>query len=132
MGVAKHNLENLQDDNGLFLADELCRTDPLLVQKYEEKLVIEADNGPVPLMTGVQVKADADFPPVDNSGVFNIVAGENTNCSEMPSMGDTGSDTDESEEELDMAAVYSATLHVHSLDPNQFGASFRRPPYINL
>jgi hypothetical protein len=77
-GVAKHNLGSLQDDNGWFLADELCQTEPLLVQKYEEKLIIEADNGPVLLMIGVQAKSDADFPLVDNSRAFNAVAGENT------------------------------------------------------
>ena len=55
------------------------------------------------LMTGVQVKANADFPPVDDSRAFNVIAGENTNGSEMPSLVDIGSDTAGSEEELDMA-----------------------------
>ena len=35
-GVAKHNLGKLQDGNGWFLIVKLCRTDPLLVQKYGE------------------------------------------------------------------------------------------------
>ena len=64
-GVAKHNVNDwflgklhVQDVNGWFLAEELCQTDPLLVQKYEERLIIEADSGPTPLITGVQAKTD--------------------------------------------------------------------------
>ena len=86
-------------------------------------VIIEADNGPMPLMTRVQVKSDADFPPVDNSRVFNVVAGENTDGSKMPSLGDTGSDTDDNEEELDMAAVYLAMpLHVQERNEKRIEA----------
>lgn len=91
-GVAKHNTGDIQDDNGWFLAEELCRTDPLLVQKYEEQLIIEADNGPVPLMTGVNTKAETKHP--------GSMAEADDWCAYL-------ADT-KANEESDMNAIYSA------------------------